>query len=72
MLVILGGIIIKNIMSQEYIASIAILVVSVLKIFGIEVQNDVITSLVVAILALVVAIRRKMRGDINVLGMRKS
>lgn len=58
-------------MSQEYIGALVILIVSVLKIFGIEVASDVVTSLVVGLLALWVAIRRHARGDINIVGARK-
>lgn len=58
-------------MSQEYIAAIAILIVSLLKLFKIEVGNDVITAFVTSVLAIWVAIRRYQRGDINALGAKK-
>ena len=58
-------------MSQEYIAAIVIILVSLLKVFGIEIGSDVITGIVTGVLALWVAIKRHARGDITPLGVRK-
>ena len=58
-------------MSQEYIGAIAILVISVLKIFHFEIENEVVAGLVTGVIALYIAIRRKAKGDINVLGVKK-
>ena len=58
-------------MSQEYIGALVIIVVSLLKVFGIEIGSDVITGIVTGVLALWVAIRRHQKGDISVLGSRK-
>ncbi len=57
--------------SQEYLASIAIIVVSVLKYFGIEIGSDTITTFLTAALAIYVAIRRYQKKDITVLGVKK-
>jgi hypothetical protein len=58
-------------MSNEYIGSVAIVAVSILKLFGIEVANDAVSGLVVGVVALWVAFRRYQRGDITPLGVRK-
>ena len=58
-------------MSQEYIGSIAILLVALLKIFKIEVAQGDIVNFVTAGLALWVAIRRYQKGDITIGGFRK-
>lgn len=58
-------------MSQQYLSALAIILVSVLKIFGIEIGNDVITSLLVGAFAVWVAIRRHAQGDITVAGVKK-
>lgn len=58
-------------MSQEYAGALAIMLVSILKIFHIEIANDVIAGLVTGAIALWVAIRRYQRGDITVVGSRK-
>ena len=58
--------------SKEYTGAIAILLVSVLKIFGIELENDVVSGLVVGAIALFVAISRKAKGDIDVLGRKNA
>lgn len=56
--------------SQEYVGAIVIFAVSILKVFGVEIENDVISGLVVGAIALWVAIRRKMKGDIDGLGRK--
>ena len=57
-------------MSQEYIGALVILVVSVLKIFGIQVASDSINGIVVGVVALWIAFRRYQKGDITVVGKR--
>lgn len=57
-------------MSNEYVGAIAILIVSGLKMFGIELANDVVMGLVTGVVALWIAVRRYQKGDINVLGGR--
>ena len=59
-------------LSHEYVGSLAILVVMVLKSFGIEIENDAVSGLLVGAVALWVAIRRKARGDISVLGVKNA
>ena len=56
--------------SQEYLAAIAILIVQVLKMFGIEIANDAITGILTGVLAIWVAVRRYKKGDISVAGAR--
>lgn len=58
-------------MSQEYIASLAVLLVSVLGLFKIQVENTVVTALITGVLGLWIAIRRFQKGDITVVGARK-
>ena len=47
-------------MSQEYIGALALLLMSVLKIFGVELENGVLEGTIAGVIALWVAIRRKM------------
>ena len=58
--------------SQEYIGAIVLLAVSVLKIFGIEIENQVTAGLVTGAVALWIAIRRHSKGDITLVGARKN
>lgn len=57
-------------MSQEYIVSIAIVIVSLLKSFGFEIGNDVVTALITGVAGVWIAIRRFKKGDINIVGKR--
>jgi len=59
-------------MSQEYIASIVLLIGAVLHFFNINLASDTITTIVAGLLALWVAIRRYQRGDITLAGARKA
>lgn len=58
-------------MSHEYIAAIVLVIGALLKVFNIEIENGVIEGLVAGAIALYIAIRRKAKGDITVLGVRK-
>ena len=58
-------------MSNEYIGAIAILIVSGLKMFGIELANDVVMGLVTGVVALWIAVKRYQKGDITLGGFRK-
>ena len=58
-------------MSREYSISIALVAGSLLKVFGIELESGVLEGLVLGVAALVLAVLRKSRGDINALGFRK-
>lgn len=60
----------KTMFSQEYIGAIVIILISLLKMAGIEIENEVMAGLVTGIVGLWIAIRRKMKGDINGLGIR--
>lgn len=59
-------------MSHEYISAAVILLVSILKIFKIELGNEEATGLVTGLLALYVAFRRYQKGDITIVGAKKS
>jgi hypothetical protein len=58
-------------MSQEYALSIAILLGSALKLFGVEIENKILEGLVFGAASLWIAVRRYKRGDISVGGIRK-
>lgn len=58
-------------MSQEYTGALVILLVSILKLFKVELGNEEVTTIVTGFVALWVAIRRYSKGDITVGGTRK-
>lgn len=58
-------------MSQEYVGAIVILIVSVLKVFKVEVENSAIEGIIIGAIALWVAVRRVKKGDITPLGFRR-
>lgn len=58
-------------LSTEYVSAIAVLVVSILGMFKIEVANEAITGLITGILAIYMAVKRYQRGDITIGGVRK-
>ena len=58
-------------LSQEYLGAIALIIVGVLKAFGIQVGNDAITGILTGVIALWIAVRRYQRGDITVGGIKK-
>jgi len=57
-------------MSQEYLLSIVLVVGSLLKVFGVEIDNKALEGLVAGTVALWIAIRRHSKGDISVLGAK--
>ena len=57
-------------MSQEYISALVILLVSVLRMFKIEVANDAVDGAITVILAIWIAIRRYQKGDITIGGRK--
>lgn len=57
--------------SHEYVLAVVLLLGSVLKIFGIELENSILEGLIAGAAALWIAIRRKAKGDITILGARK-
>lgn len=58
-------------MSQEYIGSIVLVIVGILKAFGIEIASDAISGIITGSIAVYIAIRRYQKGDITPLGARK-
>lgn len=58
-------------MSNEYIGALAILLVSILKMFKIEIENDAVTGLITGLLAVWIAFKRYKKGDISIVGARK-
>lgn len=58
-------------LSQEYVGALVIVLVSVLKLFGVELGNDVVTAIVTGLVGVYVAYRRYSKGDITVGGVRK-
>jgi hypothetical protein len=57
--------------SQEYLGAIALLIVGILKAFGIEVANDAIAGILTGGIALFLAIKRHKRGDIGLSGIKR-
>lgn len=57
--------------SQEYIASIVVVILSVLRAFHIEVASDLVTSAVTGVAALYVIYRKWKKGEITLAGVRK-
>lgn len=57
--------------SQEYISAIVIVLLSVLKMFNIEIASESLTGLVTGLIAVWIAIRRYQKGDITFGGIRK-
>ncbi len=58
-------------MSQEYIAAIVLLLGGILKLFGIELESEVLETIIASVLALWIAYRRYQKKDINLAGVRK-
>lgn len=57
--------------SQEYLGAIVILLVQVLKLFGVELAAEEVTTIVTGVVALWVAIARFKKGDINMGGVKQ-
>jgi len=60
-----------NQFSNEYVGAIVLMVVGILKAFGIEIASDAIAGIISGGIALWIAVRRFSKKDINVLGIRK-
>lgn len=56
--------------SQQYIGSIVILLISLLKMFKIDIGSEELTAIITGAIALWVAIKRFQKGDINVAGIK--
>jgi len=57
-------------MSKEYTGAIIILVMSALKLGGIEIAETEVATIITGVVALVIAIARYYRGGITPLGAR--
>lgn len=62
--------ILQNI-SREYILAIVLIIGSVLKALGLEIENNAIEGLVTGIIAITIAILRYKKGDITLGGVKK-
>jgi hypothetical protein len=58
-------------MSSEYITSLAIVLVGVLKLFKIDIGTEIISALIISILGVYGAFKRYQKGDITIGGFRK-
>ena len=56
--------------SKEYVGAVVIIIVSVLKAFGIDIATDTVTAIVTGAVALVIAIARYRKGDISLGGVK--
>ena len=57
--------------SKEYSLAIALVLGSILKLFGIELPNTELETIVIAVASLWIAYSRFKKGDINALGIKK-
>lgn len=57
--------------SQEYLGAIVILLVQVLKMFGVELAESEVTTIVTGFVALWVAVKRFQKGDISLSGVKQ-
>ena len=58
--------------SREYIASLTVIIVSLLGLFGIDVGNEELTAIITGTAALYVIYRKIQKGEITPLGARKN
>lgn len=58
-------------MSQEYIGSLAIVLISILKMFGVSLASEEAITIITGAVALWVAVRRYQKRDITLAGFRK-
>lgn len=58
-------------MSQEYTSALVIVVVGLLHAFGIEVGNELVSAVIVALAGVWVMVRRYQKGDIKLSGARR-
>lgn len=56
--------------SGEYVLAIVLIIGSVLKGFGIEIENSALEAFITGLIAIVIAIKRYKRGDITLGGKR--
>ncbi len=58
--------------SREYIASLTVIIVSLLGLFGIDVGSEELTAIITGAAALYVIYRKIQKGEITPLGARKN
>lgn len=58
-------------MDKQYIGALAILLVSILKIFKIEVGSEEVTGIVTGVVALYLAFKTKQEKNLTIGGMKK-
>ena len=61
----------QSLVSPTYVSALAIILVSLLGLFKVEIGNEVITALLTGILGVVVAVRRYQKKNIQISGVRK-
>lgn len=57
--------------SKEYTIALALTLGAVLKVFGIELESNVLEGLILGVGSLLIAIFRKAKGDINAFGVKQ-
>ena len=62
-------------LDSKYIASAVIIIVAVVKLFGIEIGSEGltewITSLIIVVNGVIIAVKAKKEGKLNIFGMAK-
>ena len=61
----------QSIVSPTYVSALAVILVSILGLFKIEIGNEVLTALITGVLGVIVAVRRYQKGNISVAGVAK-
>ena len=61
----------QSIVSPTYVSALAVILVSILGMFKIEIGNEVLTALITGVLGVIVAVRRYQKGNISVAGVAK-
>lgn len=60
-----------NNFSREYTGALVIVIISVLKAFGVELGTEEVTAIVTGAVAVFVAVARYRKGDVTLSGTRK-
>lgn len=55
----------------SYLGAVALVIVAILKGFGIEIANDVVTGIVTGVVALWIAFKQKTEKNLTIGGLRK-
>jgi len=58
-------------LDSSYIGALAILVVSLLKVFGVEVGNEAIAGIITGVVAIFIAYKQKTEKNLTIGGVRK-